>query len=239
MPRPTRRSGYASESRPRRPSPVDIHAPLSADLTLRFGGRRLRTRVYWPAATSAGTVTPLTVLIDCEAPRCFDSADLLSRVLCAAAATTVLCLSVRREAAADRDSAVAALGWASEHAGDLGTHPGRLMVAGRHHGGARAAWLALDARDSGWPRLSQQVLVHPRFAGCPLPSDLAGVAPATIIGDSARDDGRRFAALLRRCGNPVEELSRPDRALLDDREEQMLLHADLARTLLGPGPSCE
>ena len=57
---------------------------------------------------------------------------------------------------------IAALEWSADHARELGAHPGRLMIAGHAVGGARAARLALAARDNRWPVLSRQLLVHPR-----------------------------------------------------------------------------
>ena len=119
----------------------------------------------------------------------------------------------------------AALGWAAEHARELGAQAGRLLVAGQLAGAARAARLAIDARDSGWPVLRRQVLVRPAFAQrCPVPVHLARSAPATIVTSGRRgDDGSRYAAALRDAGVEVQELVSDARRALP--------FEDLARTL--------
>jgi acetyl esterase/lipase len=99
--------------------------------------------------------------------------------------------------------ALEALRWLAEHAADLDAAPERLVVAG----GSGAACLAAAACEAGWPPLHRQVLVHPRFsARHPMPSAVAGVAPATIAhGGGDWEDGVRYAAHLRRAGVEVEE----------------------------------
>jgi acetyl esterase/lipase len=78
-----------------------------------------------------------------------------------------------------------------------------LLIAG----GARAASLAIRARDGGWPVLHRQVLVLPLFTDeQPMPSNVARVAPATVLsaGD-ASDDGVLYAARLRAAGVEVDQ----------------------------------
>jgi acetyl esterase/lipase len=159
-----------------------------ATLTLRFGSARLRATVYWPRTGAAALALVLTDAAPC--------ADTL------AADCVIVALTGNYECAEE----LGALRWLAEHARDLGVGPERLIVAG----GARAARLAVAARDARWPVLLRQVLVHPRFDGeNPLPSNVDGVAPATIVhGDDARDDGRRYASLLRDAGVAVEEVNR-------------------------------
>ena len=55
---------------------------------------------------------------------------------------------------------LAALQWVSDHVGEFGARRDRMLVAG----GARAARLALAARDVGWPAVGGQLLVHPVWA---------------------------------------------------------------------------
>jgi acetyl esterase/lipase len=102
---------------------------------------------------------------------------------------------------------LAALHWAAEHAGELGADGERLLVAG----GARAAMLALAARDAGWPVLRRQLLVRPDFTrGDRMPDDVAG-APPTIVVCGERDDGPRYAARLRAAGVEVQEVRDDER----------------------------
>jgi acetyl esterase/lipase len=159
-----------------------------AHLTLRLGGKRLRADVYWPRATTAGSAL---VLADELAP----NDPLVSEHV-------VVALSGRRRATDE----LGALGWLAEHGAELGAEADRLIVAG----GAGAARLAVAVRDAGWPMLRGQVLVHPRFgAERPMPTAVADVAPATVVhGGDGRDDGARYAALLRDAGVSVEEVRR-------------------------------
>ncbi|UQS23494.1 alpha/beta hydrolase [Amycolatopsis thermalba] len=55
----------------------------------------------------------------------------------------------------------AGLRWTSEHAGELGIDPARLIVAGGSAGGGLGAAVALMARDRGGPRLAGQLLIAP------------------------------------------------------------------------------
>ena len=176
---------------------------VMAEITLRFGGRRLNGRVYWPQANAADTGSPLIFV-----PTLTESgvADRFCRLLCSAAAAIVLAVPGTRST--DHDYQLAALGWAVEHSGELGAHPARLMVAGEGAGGAHAARLAICARDIGWPRLRRQILVHPSFTqACPMPLLLTGVAPATVISSDTRiDDGSAYAARLRASEIEVDVL---------------------------------
>ncbi|MFH8395390.1 alpha/beta hydrolase [Streptomyces sp. NPDC018036] len=51
--------------------------------------------------------------------------------------------------------------WTSEHAGELGIDPARIIVAGASAGGGLAAGLTLLARDLGAPAIAAQVLICP------------------------------------------------------------------------------
>jgi acetyl esterase/lipase len=176
---------------------------LPADLKLRFEAVRLPARVYWPGA--ARTDSALIVLLEGEdATAGRASAEALCRTLSAAGAVV---LAVAGPAAYE----CAALGWAAEHAADLGAEPRRLVLAGQHAGAARAARLAIAARDRGWPEVRRQLLVHPRFsAASPMPRVVGGVAPATVVSGCAwGDDGSRYAAHLRAFEIEVDESRRP------------------------------
>ncbi|MBV9806553.1 MAG: alpha/beta hydrolase fold domain-containing protein [Solirubrobacterales bacterium] len=176
---------------------------LVADLKLRFGPVRLPARVYLsaPRALAAGRPTLVVWLAGRK------GGDVLCRDLSAAAAAVVLELPSSGFPIGGGHE-LAALAWAAEHASEFGVGGGSLVVGGQLAGAARAARLALDARDSGWPALRRQVLVRPTFAGPGLvPTGVAGIAPATIVTNGLRgDDGSRFAATLRGAGVAVQEL---------------------------------
>ena len=176
---------------------------LVADLKLRVGPVRLPARVYLPAprALAAGRPTLVVWLAGRK------GGDVLCRDLSAAAAAVVLELPSSGFPIGGGHE-LAALAWAAEHASEFGVGGGSLVVGGQLAGAARAARLALDARDSGWPALRRQVLVRPTFAGPGLvPTGVAGIAPATIVTNGLRgDDGSRFAATLRGAGVAVQEL---------------------------------
>jgi hypothetical protein len=193
---------------------------LLADLRLRFGPTRLPARVYLPApsAVPAGGA-PLVLWLTGRGAR-----DVLCQDLSAAAAAVVIELGCRDGGCSDGYD-IEALGWAAEHALELGAGPGPVAVAGQLAGAARAARLAVDAHGSGWPVVRMQVLVRPAFSDlCPAPPAVAGAAPATIVTGGARqDDGRRYAAKLRDAGVEVREL-------VSDARRTLPLH-ELARAL--------
>jgi hypothetical protein len=193
---------------------------LLADLRLRFGPTRVPARVYLPAPSAVPAAgAPLVLwLAGCGAR------DVLCQDLSAAAAAVVIELGSRERGCSDGYD-IAALGWAAEHAIELGASSGPVAVAGQLEGAARAAQLAVDAHESGWPLVRTQVLVRPAFSDlCPAPSVGAGAAPATIVTGGARqDDGRRYAAALRDAGVEVREL-------VSDAWRALPLH-ELARAL--------
>ncbi|MFE1794767.1 alpha/beta hydrolase [Streptomyces sp. NPDC059517] len=51
--------------------------------------------------------------------------------------------------------------WITEHAGELGIDPDRIIVAGASAGGGLAAGVALLARDLGGPAIAAQILICP------------------------------------------------------------------------------
>jgi alpha/beta hydrolase fold len=194
---------------------------LIAQFHLRFGRTALEAQICWPSRSLAPAASPLVVLLADEARR--HNADLLGRRLSAGADVVVLRVP-------DRAQCLAALMWAADHAHELGGQRDRLIIAGRGISGARAARLAVIARDNGWPVLHRQVLVHPRFTRpCPRPQRVAGVAVATIVsGSRPQDEGGRYAARLRRAGVEVIELRQRD-------YDETQLVAEIARSLQTKG----
>lgn len=193
---------------------------LLADLRLRFGPMRLPARVYLPSPSAVSTAgAPLVLWLAGRGTR-----DVLCQELSAAAAAVVIELGRRDDGGSDRYE-IEALGWAAEHAVELGASSGQVTVAGQLAGAARAARLAVQAHGCGWPAVRGQVLVRPAFTDlCPAPSGVAGTAPATIVTTGARqDDGRRYAATLRDAGVEVREL-------VSDARRALPLH-ELARAV--------
>jgi acetyl esterase/lipase len=162
-------------------------------MTLRFGAVRVPTSVHWPQTATMSVALVLTAELSATNPL--------------VANFTVITLAGSQPAEIE----FAALQWLGDHAGQLGASPEHVLVAG----GARTTMLAVAARDSGWPALERQLIVHPSFcAEHPMPTDVSGVAPATVVcgGDDA-DDGARYAGRLRHAGVPVEEVHDGNRFL--------------------------
>jgi acetyl esterase len=122
-----------------------------ADMQLRGNTRPLPVRVYWPGQAAG----PAPVLVFCIVGA---GAETTCRRLSAEAGLVVL--SVACDMAGRRDGTVV-LEWAAEHAGELGGDPERLLVAGEGAGAMVAAAVALEARQQGWPAVTQLVLTDP------------------------------------------------------------------------------
>jgi hypothetical protein len=185
------------------PSRQERPAGLPADLTLRFGGERLRGRVHWPART---TSSPLIFLLGAGS-----DGDSFGAALSSVARAVVLWFAAPHDAS----MAAAALGWAAEHAPDLGGDPRGLVVAGVDLGGGYAVRLALAARDHGWPDLRRQLLLHPMFdAAWAIPANGTGLAPATVVTTTPPEaTASRCVASLRAAGVDIDELRVPYRGL--------------------------
>lgn len=161
---------------------------MVADMTLRFGSVRVPTTVHWPRADALSLALVLSDELSPAARWLGDS------------------VVVGVAAEGSRQVELAALRWVAEHAGELGANEDRVLVAG----GARAASLALWARDSGWPALWRQLLVHPTFtAEQPMPTNVAGAPPAIVVCERP-DDGSRYADRLRAAGIRVQEVRDDD-----------------------------
>jgi hypothetical protein len=169
---------------PLRATGASLARVIAADMTLRFGSLRVPTVVHWPRVTPAW----LTLVFS----------DELSPIDPWVQSSVVIAVPGRHPTQLD----LATLHWAGEHARELGADGDRLLVAG----GARAAMLALAARDAGWPVLRRQLLVRPDFS-CRegMPDDLAGAPPAIVVCGEG-DDGSRYAARLRAAGVEVHEV---------------------------------
>lgn len=162
---------------------------MVADMTLRFGSLRVPTTVHWPRVTTAWLALVLS--------------DELSPTDPWVESSVVIAVPGRHPGWLE----LATLHWAGEHAAALGADGDRLLVAG----GARAAMLALAARDAGWPVLRRQIVVRPDFSRPHrMPDDVAGAAPAIVV-CGERDDGARYAARLRAAGVEVHEVRDGDR----------------------------
>jgi hypothetical protein len=156
-------------------------ARSAAQLRLRGGAAHL----VWPAGDATGVMVLLSGR-DPE-PLCRWLADALGVVALSAAA---------------RDGSPA-IEWVADHAAEFGADGSRLILAGVHGAAPAVAALAVRARDDGWPRIAEQVFIHPRLDDPPT-AWLAGVAPATVVAGDA--GARTYVAALRRAGVPVHEL---------------------------------
>jgi hypothetical protein len=158
---------------------------IVADMTLRFGPLRVHTIVRWPRVE---TVSLALVLTDELSP---------------ADSWVQNCIVVGLAAGMPSSTELAALQWVSEHLGEFGADRDRMLLAG----GARAARLALATRDTGWPVLRRQLLVHPSFTReQPMPANVAGAPPATVVCRREHDEARRYAERLRAAGVEVREV---------------------------------
>jgi acetyl esterase len=171
----------------------------SAHLRLRGGTRPLRAHVVWPAGAAAAAGI-MILLVDADEA----GATAQGESLCRAVAETLGLLALVVACRGHEDGA-AAVEWTVDHAAELRADGSRMVLAGLHAGAAAAAASALHARDTGWPAVARQILVHPRLDAL-APAPLEGVAPAIVVGDG----GRAYAARLRAAGVPVEELEDPD-----------------------------
>jgi hypothetical protein len=171
----------------------------SAQLRLRGGDGPLGAQLVWPGAVPAGM---MILLVDAGEA----GATAHGEYVCRFISETLGVVSLNVACGGLEDGATA-IEWTADHAAQLGADGGPLLLAGVHAGAAAAAALAIQARDSGWPDVARQVLIHPRF-GTTVPSPPAGVAPATVVGGDA--GCRAYAARLRRAGVHVDELDHPD-----------------------------
>jgi hypothetical protein len=108
---------------------------LSQGADLRLRGARVR--VTWPPATPGGPPALLVLLADDVEELCCELA----------VRTPAVVLTVR-----PRDDPCIALGWAADHARELGADPRRLIVAGEPR---LLADVERHAREEGWPPIAE------------------------------------------------------------------------------------
>jgi hypothetical protein len=203
-----------------------------ADLQLRGNTSPLPVRVYWPGQAAA---QPVPLLVFCvvgagtEAWSGGPGAEASCRGLSEDADLVVLSVSCGPP---DAHSGTYVLGWAAEHAAELGGDPRRLLVGGQGAGGAAAAQAALDTRAQGWPLITRQVLISPSPVA---QRAVAGVPPATIVTVRRHPgcDGGRYAARLRQAGIEVDELIYPENQPTADQVRAELGQA-IRRSLSAP-----
>jgi acetyl esterase/lipase len=137
-----------------------------ADLQLRGVAGRRRARAYWPSPSTPATVPALLVLFGADESIFdgVDGSDSLGRALCVLGGVVVLSASPRSGAPpaspVSVDDGVAIVGWAADHAGDLGADPRQLVLAGEGPGATIVDAVARQASDIGWPRIVRHLLVE-------------------------------------------------------------------------------
>jgi acetyl esterase/lipase len=194
---------------PRRPHRI-------ADVQLRGPGGRLAARVYWPPAPALAPWPPPLLVLFPPGTGTGGVEDSLGLGLCALVDVVVLAVTCRPPGpdglGPALDDATTAAAWGADHATELEATPHRILVAGEGAGADLAATVARQAADEGWPPILRHVLVRPALGPDTLGARVAGVglAPATVATAAAsattgdRDDGRRYAAVLRRSGVAVD-----------------------------------
>ena len=159
-------------------------AMIDADMTLRFGRVRVPTVVHWPRVETVSLAFVLS--------------DELSPTDPWVEGFVVVGLAGRHPSSVE----LAALQWMSDHACELGGRPDRMLVAG----GARAARLALASRDSVGRHLGVSFWFTAWGSEQPMPSEVGGAPPATVVCGAGPDGGRRYAERLRAAGVEVHEV---------------------------------
>lgn len=159
IPTPVRRALFGA--RDTRVTVRDVSIPLPAGA--------LGLRVYTPrSANPGGSELPIAVYFHGGGWTLFGGLDvcdwLPSRVAAELGAVVVAVdyrLAPQHPYPAAVDDCLAAVRWASEHAGELGASRSRLAVFGDSAGGNLSAVVALLARDAGGPAIRAQGLIYP------------------------------------------------------------------------------
>ena len=156
-------------------SPAADPEPLrAADLQLRGTAGPLRSRVYWPRAssrTSPGTPAPAVLVWFPDVVAPVPDGDAFVRALCSPAGLVVVSVGYRpppEHAVADAAGATA---WVADHAAELEADAGRLVVGGTGAGAALARFVADRAAAEGWPPIAHVLLPH------------AGTTPAAAVAE--------------------------------------------------------
>jgi acetyl esterase len=142
--------------------PAEVGAVRDLDIP---GKSPIRARHY--ASLESGAVRPLLVYYHGGG---FTYGDLethdgVCRLLCRHSGAHVLAVDYRlapeHPFPAAVEDARAALSWVMEHAGEVGTHPDKVGVAGDSAGGNLAAVVSQLAAHDGGPAPAAQVLIYP------------------------------------------------------------------------------
>jgi acetyl esterase/lipase len=130
-----------------------------------YRGSPVRIRLYRP---EAGTERrSLVIYLHGGGMFCcsIDTHDRLVRHYCAKTRSAFLAVDFRfapeHPYPASVEDVFAALAWAAEHAGELGTDPGMIALAGDSAGGGMAAAVSLMTRDRRGPQVALQMLLYP------------------------------------------------------------------------------
>jgi acetyl esterase len=138
------------------------------DRTVPGPAGEINVRIYWPTDTSESL--PMMVFahgggfVFCD----LDSHDDLCRAMTNGVGAVVVSIDYRLAPEfpwpAAVDDVYAVVGWASDHADELGADAARLAVAGDSAGGNLIAVAAQMARDRGGPAIAAQLLIYPAIA---------------------------------------------------------------------------
>jgi acetyl esterase/lipase len=195
-----------------RPLPADV---TIADLPSAANGPPASLRVYRPVDITERS--PLVLFMHGGG---FVTGGLdAMQFLCAQVASTApaLVVSVSYPLAPEHpypaalNTGYAALGWVSEHAGELGGDPNRLIVMGDSAGGNLAAALCLLTRRNGGPRIEGQVLIYPALDAT------LSTAAMRRAGAKRRAECETFYGYYVGVADPSDELVSP--LLADDLSE--------------------
>ena len=149
-------------------SPPRTRAEVGAVEMTRFPGPGgpVPVRIYRPRLEDTATLIPVVLWFHGGGwtTGSLETGDILARAVCHHTPAAVVAVDYRLAPEhpwpAATDDALAALGWLSEHLGELGGDPSRLAVGGDSAGGNIAAAVAHAARD-GDIDLAAQILVYP------------------------------------------------------------------------------
>ena len=149
-------------------SPPRIRAEVAAIETTRLPGPGgpVPLRIYRPRLEDTAMLIPVVLWFHGGGwtTGSLETGDILARAVCHHTPAVVVAVDYRLAPEhpwpAATDDALAALGWLSEHIGELGGDPTRIAVGGDSAGGNIAAVVAHAARDDDID-LAAQILVYP------------------------------------------------------------------------------
>lgn len=140
-----------------------VHQVTDRDIPVPAGD--LPIRIYRPVDTAEPLPTLVYLFGGGWALGSIETSDGICRSLANAVPCQVITVGYRlapeHKFPAAVDDCFAAVSWIAANAAELGVDADRLAVAGDSAGGNLAATVTLQARDSGKPALTAQVLVYP------------------------------------------------------------------------------